>query len=297
MNVIRVWSVLGLLLLQLAPSIAQQIRYEVPAMVKPGEKCLITLNIPRLGLEGMARLQLDFPLEVSLNERSSNGALFSFGKQTLDLLWIDLPKTDTIVVAVEFMSKSGYGGLLEAPARMFYIDQSQRKVFGFNSLKINVTGDGVRRYTPVKRESIVLSNAPAASNSAKSQQVDASLHEEKIKKNVSEPAVTNQDEEISASKPHYKSVKGLRFRVQIASTSSPTNLDELAKKLGVEKKSIKEYAVNQSYKYTCGDFENLAEAREFLSANEALKADGFVVAFLNEERISLEEAIKLSRKK
>ena len=45
------------------------------------------------------------------------------------------------------------------------------------------------------------------------------------------------------------------------------------------------------------DFENLATARDFLNANELLKSKGFVVAFLNEERIELEEAIKLSRKK
>ena len=297
MNVIRNWSVFGLMLLMLPPLPAQQIRYEVPLTIKPGEKSILTFHIPRMGLDGMVRFQMDFPLEVTVNERSSAGALFSFGKQTLDLLWIDLPKTDTLVVAVEFIGKVGYGGNIEAPARMFYIDQSQRKVFGYNSLKLNVAGEGVQRYTPVKREQITLSKAPATSGKEKQAQTDAPPPNDKATSKGGDLSVSSEDEEITASKPDYKAVKGLRFRIQIASTSTPANIDELAKTLGVDKKSIREYKVSESYKYTSGDFENLAIARDFLNANEALKNKGFVVAFLNEERIELEEAIKLSRKK
>jgi hypothetical protein len=297
MNVIRNCCVLGLVLLMVPLLFAQQIRYDVPHTIKPGEKSILTFHIPRLGLNGMARFQLDFPLEVTVNEHSSNGALFSFGKQTLDLLWIDLPQTDTLVVSVEFIGKLGFGGVIEAPARMFYIDQSQRKVFGYNALKLNVAGEGLRRYTPVKREQIALSKAPATSVKDKQILAEASIPDDKAKSKGDDLAVSNQNEDITASKPDYKTVKGLRFRIQIASTALPANLDELSKSLGIEKKSIKEYKVNESYKYTSGDFENLAVAREFLNANEALKAKGFVVAFLNEQRIELEEAIKLSRKK
>jgi hypothetical protein len=298
MNVIRIWSGFGLVLLMFPSLRAQHIRYDVPNSIKAGEKAILTLHIPRMGLGGMARFQMDFPLEVTINERSSSGALFSFGKQTLDLLWIDLPQNDTLVVAVEFMGKVGYGGQIEVPARMFYLDQSQRKVFGYNSLKLNVAGESVRRYTPVKRETITLSKAPETSSTKqKHVQAEAPAPNDNAKNKEGEGLAAYEEAELTVARPDYKAVKGLRFRIQIASTSTPANIDELAKSLVIEKKSIREYKINESYKYTSGDFENLATARDFLNANELLKSKGFVVAFLNEERIELEEAIKLSRKK
>lgn len=85
------------------------------------------------------------------------------------------------------------------------------------------------------------------------------------------------------------------FRVQIETSDSKVSLTSSRFK-GVE---VQEYQQDKLYKYTSGNFEN-----DFEAANKyknAMREKGFqhafVVAFLNGERIPLDKAMKLAKKK
>jgi len=87
-------------------------------------------------------------------------------------------------------------------------------------------------------------------------------------------------------------VKEVFFRVQFATSAKkkPENSTEFA---GLN--DIKFYIQNNTYKYTCGNFKTLKEAVDCQRTiqNKGFK-DAFVVAFLNEQRISPNEALKLT---
>ncbi len=86
--------------------------------------------------------------------------------------------------------------------------------------------------------------------------------------------------------------KEVFFRVQFASSSKKKSLD-LPEFTGLE--NVKLYFQNGLYKYTCGNFKTLKEAAGYQSIVQAKGfKDAFVVAFLNEQRITPGEALKYS---
>lgn len=86
-------------------------------------------------------------------------------------------------------------------------------------------------------------------------------------------------------------VKIVSFRVQFAASSlnKPPNAPEFG---GL--KDVRVYHMNNLYRYTSGDFKTLEEAAawQIEVQNKGFK-DAFVVAFLNNVRISPQEAVKL----
>ncbi|HPS28015.1 MAG TPA: N-acetylmuramoyl-L-alanine amidase, partial [Bacteroidales bacterium] len=82
------------------------------------------------------------------------------------------------------------------------------------------------------------------------------------------------------------------FRVQFFSSSKKKPID-LPEFKGLD--NVRFYVQNGVYKYTCGNFNTLNEAITYqhIVQNKGFK-DAFVVAFLNEERISPTEALKFS---
>ena len=86
----------------------------------------------------------------------------------------------------------------------------------------------------------------------------------------------------------------ITFRIQFASSSveKPLNAPEFA-----NFKNVKRYFHNGMYKYTVGNEKTLKEANDLLlKLHEKGYKDAFIVAFLNEQRISPAEAVKLLKK-
>ena len=86
---------------------------------------------------------------------------------------------------------------------------------------------------------------------------------------------------------------GVRFKVQVATSSKriepkPKNFN------GME--GVEEHKGQGLYKYTVGDEPTLAAARELQARCRAKGFEGaFIVAFLDDERIDLQEAVKLAQ--
>lgn len=87
----------------------------------------------------------------------------------------------------------------------------------------------------------------------------------------------------------------ITFRVQFATSSVEKNIDEKdISNIG----SVKMYHHNGLYKYTIGNVQTLKEANSLLlTLQEKGFKDAFVVAFLNNERISPADAVKILKAK
>lgn len=109
-----------------------------------------------------------------------------------------------------------------------------------------------------------------------------------------QPAVTEQEQAavVEASpEPDTVAVGQVIFRVQFASTSEKRSLDDPVFQ-GLE--DISWYFHEGLYKYTVGNEPSLEKAAEIQqTVQDAGFRDAFVVAFLNEKRISAAEAIRL----
>ncbi|HNZ43196.1 MAG TPA: N-acetylmuramoyl-L-alanine amidase [Bacteroidales bacterium] len=112
---------------------------------------------------------------------------------------------------------------------------------------------------------------------------------QKITVSDTSPVVNNTD---TLSRINETKDNSPYFRVQFLSSSRKKSLDVPEFK-GLD--NVRYYVQNGIYKYTCGNFNTLKEAITYqhVVQNKGFK-DAFVVAFLNEERISPTEALKYS---
>jgi N-acetylmuramoyl-L-alanine amidase len=115
---------------------------------------------------------------------------------------------------------------------------------------------------------------------------------------ISLPAVANT-EQISNNLDTVKTVEpkqnepvtnNIRFRIQFF--SSKENLSTSHKKFS-SLSEVKKYKENDIWKYTCGDYKTLTEAQTALKGVKKHYADAFIIAFNNEQKISIQEAQKL----
>ncbi len=273
----------------------------------------------------MARLQQDFPKGFEVSEAEQEGAILTFSNSTLQLLWIQLPAADSLPVRYTLRALQGYGGKAEIPGVFHFIQNAKRESIRLNPMVLQVSGEAVKRFTPVKKEAEPVASTKSVATSKPVEKPRETLKsspnttQAKPQENAApsggvkankEPAKSASESgkkpplagnsEKPVAKEAVPSKKGVQsekvsFRIQIAASQEKANPSDLAKKFNVEASKIREEEHSGMYKYTVGEFPSLPEARKVLNANPALKSGAFVAGYQNGQRIELEEAIRLSK--
>lgn len=302
-----------------------QVKYQFSSPPETGKEFEVSFKIPIKGLSGMARLQQDFPKGFEVSEAGQEGAILTFANATLQLLWIQLPALDSLPVRYTVKALNGYGGKAEIPGQFQFLRDNKREVMKINPMVVQVSGEAVKRFTPVKKEAEPTASTQATATrtvdkprETPKSSATATGHE-KPKAGDNKPAElstkkdapkTNNDTgvkppnasnpakpEAKLASPSKKSVKSdkVSFRIQIAAAQDKANMAELARKFNIDAAKIREEEHSGMFKYTVGEFSTLPDARKELNANPAMKSGAFVAGYQNGQRIDLEEAIRLSK--
>lgn len=302
-----------------------QVKYQFSSAPETGKEFEVSFKIPIKGLSGMARLQQDFPKGFEVSEAGQEGAILTFANSTLQLLWIQLPAVDSLPVRYTVKALQGYGGKAEVQGSFQFLRDNKREVMKINPMVVQVSGEAVKRFTPVKRESEPTASTQAAlakpiekpkespkpitasATLAKPKESEASstfsgAKKETVKGNVEadkKPIASSNPTPAAAKEaaPAKKSVKAdkVSFRIQIAAAQDKANVADLAKKFNIDAGKIREEEHSGMFKYTVGEFSSLPDARKELNANPAMKSGAFVAGYQNGQRIDLEDAIRLSK--
>jgi hypothetical protein len=313
----------------------EQVRYSFPKEVSVAQNFDLGIAFPLSGRSGMARLQMDFPKGFEVQESNNGGALFTYAANLLQLLWVQLPGSDSLRAVVKVRCLPGFGGKVEIPCRFYCIENGVRKELALNSCKFSVNGEAVKRFTPVKREEQKTAapvlpksqpqtkEAPKTSNDLekkegvkKDVEQKKTTSSEKAKPEITPKQVTainEQPAQIKGEKTsqaseitdnakkglpqHTKSEDGIRFRIQLAASSEKSSIDIIASQFSLKSADVNEELHNGLYKYTTGNFTNLAAARGAMGANPKMKSGCFIAGYENGNRIELEDAIRLSKQK
>lgn len=316
---------LPLWLFLLAGHLKAQVKYTFSAAPETGKEIEVSFKIPVKGLSGMARLQQDFPKGFEVSEAEQDGSILTFSNGTLQLLWIQIPAVDSLPVKYTLRALQGYGGKAEIPGVFYFIQNAKRESIRLNPMVLQVSGEAVKRFTPVKKEAEPVASAkstpvakpvekpretskpPASSAATEAKAKGSEAAAGNVKKEAPKPSQEGDKKPVAANNPvkpeaketapSKKSVKAdkVSFRIQIAAAQEKANVQDLAKKFGVEADKIKEEEHSGMFKYTVGEYPSLADARKVLNANPALKSGAFVAGYQNGQRIELEEAIRLSK--
>ena len=125
--------------------------YTLPDSAFAGIPFEVGLNLNRGDIEGIARIQQEFPLGFSMNEVENAGAIFSMSKSQLQFLWITLPKSQELNIRFEVTANKEYAGTVEIPMVFIYLKDDVRKEINLPSLKITIHGKGNRVFENPKK--------------------------------------------------------------------------------------------------------------------------------------------------
>jgi len=125
--------------------------YTLPDSAFAGIPFEVGLNLNRGNIEGIARIQQDWPLGFSVNEVENAGAIFSMSKSQLQFLWITLPKSQELNIRFEVTANKEYSGTFEIPLVFIYLKDDIRKEINLPSLKTTIHGKGNRVFENPKK--------------------------------------------------------------------------------------------------------------------------------------------------
>lgn len=121
-------------------SVGQQVAVTItaPEEVTAGEVNVIYIHIQKGKLTGFARLQQDFPLAIGITEDDPGGGDFSFKNGNLNLIWLNLPKKDEVVIRYYIEMDKTVKGDFELTGKFSYIIDSEREELTFDPKIIHV---------------------------------------------------------------------------------------------------------------------------------------------------------------
>ncbi|MFI5164404.1 MAG: hypothetical protein ACHQHP_04060 [Bacteroidia bacterium] len=218
----------------------------------------VEITVNKHGINGIARLTESIPEGAVIKYTKSEGGSFDVANNKIKFVWMSLPSADNMTVAYVINTEKLNQGSYSLSGKFAYVVGNSTYVFSLDtsSFFVSVTNE------------VKLTNAHSAT---------ASLPASNENKIQSAPAKTSK----------------VVYGIQVASTQKQLPGNYFSANYNINDK-IKIETANGQFKYVLGEFNDMNTAKNFRKTliEKGVK-DPFIVAFLNNQRISMEEAAKL----
>jgi hypothetical protein len=291
----------------------------IPSNIENDKPIKIETTISKGKISGIARMQFDLPKGLKAIEGNNKEAIFSFSKQIVQILWIQLPLDSNISFDFMLLPDSNYSGIAEIGGYFSYIDNNKKEEVAMAPVQFKISGHGEKSFekykTPIVKTKPVKPTQPVKSKEAIAESKSKPTLKTEVKKPIETKKLTAPKNEIKQTpienKEKIKAVnkaqanlpvsptpvkkENITFKIQLAASSSILDKTQLSNQFNYKVEMINEELINNMYKYTTGEFLTFKEAKKALTLNETLKGKAFIVGYKDGKRIDLEEAIQLSK--
>jgi hypothetical protein len=292
----------------------------IPSDIENNKPIKIETSISKGKISGIARMQFELPKGLKAIEGNNKEAIFSFSKQIVQILWIQLPLDSTISFDFKLLPDSNYSGIAEIGGRFSYIDNNKKEEVAMTPVQFKISGHGEKSFEkykapivkakPVKPTQPVKSKEAIAESKPKPPLKTEAIKPTETKKllapknEIKQAPIENKEkgktvsktqENLSVSPTTPVKKENITFKIQLAASSSILDKMQLSNQFNYKVETINEELINNMYKYTTGEFLTFKEAKKAFTLNETLKGKAFIVGYKDGKRIDLEEAIQLSK--
>ncbi len=121
-------------------SVAQDISVKItaPEEITAGEVNVIYIHILKNKITGFARLQQNFPLAIGVSKDDPGGGDYSFKNGNLNIIWLNLPKRDEIVIRYYLETDKTVRGNFDFSGKFSYIIDAERYELSFGPKVIHI---------------------------------------------------------------------------------------------------------------------------------------------------------------
>ncbi len=238
-----------------AVSAQPTISMNLPNEIVLGEIYEASLNITNNQHLGKLSIKQIFPPGIIINEQNSNGALFSFSENELNLQWLETPDKENFTVEYSLFVPLNF--------------KEHREVISHFNYSLD--------------DKIVNQDLPVELLRIRSEEINTSQLN------------MIQSEVLMGSDKSVWSDKQAVYKVQIGAFSNKISNEELSKTLGIDGYEISYFKHKGLHKYAIGNFTTKHEALQFKQDKLSKLSDSFIVVFIDGHRVDLEDAIELRK--
>lgn len=131
------------------------IEQKLPETINAGETFTVEVTINKGDREGFAKWQQTLPEGFIATAKSSEGATFSFKNQNVKLIWMALPKAESILITYDVAIDPTIQGDFNFDGKFSFIEENERKDIIAEIKSINVTNGAmadVSQNSPITEE-------------------------------------------------------------------------------------------------------------------------------------------------
>lgn len=264
---------------------------------------LVEVVVNKGSIRGFGKLQESLPVGFTAMEKNNAEAIFTAQDRIVKFVWLNLPAGNEVKVTYKLRSNSAITGEHQVNGEFGYLlnDETQKATLGSTRFAIGADAWAAHqaRLKAKELEALVIN-----ANSQDANDTDLNNAAQENAAQTSEPAPTNttaKSEAPVAQRQVRQSVpapeSGVTFKVQITAAHREVGSDYFAGRhrfhgeFGIER--------HEGWiKYTTGRYSEYRQARDqrqaFVSAGHNFPGP-FVTAYNNGERITVQEALMISR--
>jgi len=226
-----------------------------------GGSFVVKIQIERKNLDSYFMVEQNLPLGMTATGLESQGALFSFKEGKVKYSWLRIPKEEIIELAYRVRVPFEMIGAQEIGGNYYYIENEEKQIFDIPKVGIEI-----------------IEHVPSSDT-------------------IAEKAILGIINNSADKPPFAGEIKdNIEYRIQILSSTTKLNKDSLRKEFDIKDK-IKEEYYNGTYKYMAGTYKTYDDARESKNKMDFARYIPFVVAYNNNTRITVGEAMQKTGKK
>jgi hypothetical protein len=121
------FSYVAFLLLGLFTSDTVLIENNTPAMIAPGVKSEVSVNVRKGDVQGFSKLELTLPDGFIATPGEIKGASFTFSGDKAKFVWMNLPEEEMFTITYFIESEPGVQGAYEIKGTFSYVKQNKRE--------------------------------------------------------------------------------------------------------------------------------------------------------------------------
>jgi len=255
---------------------------------------VVELLLNKGNLNKFAKIEEFIPEGFSAGEVDSKGGIFSFEKNTIKILWMNLPEEQEFTVKYRLFPEKGKTlADLKISGTFSYIHGNQTKTLEIIEKKPDLA---------------VVNGKPEETGisfiSEPEEKPDVKTESKKEEDQVVLPEITEQKvipvTEVSPGVDPFMLMpeSGVYFRVQLAAGHKPVNIKTYFTRLSV-KDEVKMEFHDGWRKYSVGSYKEYREARDTRNMiwDDTSIRDAFVSAYNSGTRITVQEALMINKQK
>ncbi|MBL4710546.1 MAG: hypothetical protein JKY48_19125 [Flavobacteriales bacterium] len=266
----------------------------------------VTLNISKGNLNSFGKVEDYLPPDYTASENTSYQGIFSFKGNVVKILWMTLPTEENIAVTYNLKSTSDEldSAIIHGVFSYLNVDESNQTKLAPTKFR-NFLAEASLADEAIKSENKNPNEDSPTEQLANRNTSDQNTEEEKIV--VEESEVMEEIEEIPMTEDELVSEitnvpspeTSVSYKVQIAAAKKEVTQQYFIDRHNITEPISIEYHESW-YKYTLGGYDIYKAARnkrnDIWAANNKVN-DAFVTAYNAGERISVQEALMISKQK